>query len=92
MAGIVVAVGGSLMLAQLLRLSSELQRSLMARSVSAPFACAVSGLIYAPNDLTRAGVRRSVHTPNPVAHFRTADAKNRIRSTVLTVGPAHFAP
>lgn len=50
--GIVVAVGGSLMLAKLLHLSPELQRSLMTRSVSTPFALAVSDKIHAPKDLT----------------------------------------
>ncbi|MFL9964258.1 LrgB family protein [Paraburkholderia sediminicola] len=50
--GIVVAVGGSLMLAKLLHLSPELQRSLMTRSVSTPFALAVSDRIHAPKDLT----------------------------------------
>src|ERR1700679_3997180 len=40
--GILVAVGGSLMLAKLLHLSPELQRSLAIRSVSTPFALAVS--------------------------------------------------
>lgn len=50
--GIVVAVGGSLVLAKLLHLSPELQRSLMTRSVSTPFALAVSDKIHAPKDLT----------------------------------------
>ncbi|HKT95114.1 MAG TPA: LrgB family protein [Paraburkholderia sp.] len=50
--GIVVAVGGSLALAKLLHLSPELQRSLMTRSVSTPFALAVSDKIHAPRDLT----------------------------------------
>jgi predicted murein hydrolase (TIGR00659 family) len=50
--GIVVGVGGSLMLAKLLHLSPELQRSLMTRSVSTPFALAVSDRIHAPKDLT----------------------------------------
>ena len=50
--GIVVAVGGSLMLAKLLHLSPELQRSLMTRSVSTPFALAVCDKIHAPKDLT----------------------------------------
>jgi predicted murein hydrolase (TIGR00659 family) len=50
--GIVVAVGGSLVLAKLLHLSPELQRSLMTRSVSTPFALAVSDKIGAPKDLT----------------------------------------
>ncbi|CAG4909788.1 LrgB family protein [Paraburkholderia saeva] len=50
--GIIVAVGGSLVLAKLLHLSPELQRSLMTRSVSTPFALAVSDRIGAPKDLT----------------------------------------
>jgi predicted murein hydrolase (TIGR00659 family) len=50
--GIVVAVGGSLMLAKLLHLSPDLQRCLMTRSVSTPFALAVSDRIHAPRDLT----------------------------------------
>jgi predicted murein hydrolase (TIGR00659 family) len=50
--GIIVAVGGSLALAKLLHLSPELQRSLMTRSVSTPFALAVSDKIGAPKDLT----------------------------------------
>ncbi|CAB3771870.1 LrgB family protein [Paraburkholderia solisilvae] len=50
--GIVVAVGGSLALAKLLHLSPELQRSLMTRSISTPFALAVSDRIHAPRDLT----------------------------------------
>jgi len=50
--GIVVAVGGSLALAKLLHLSPDLQRSLMTRSVSTPFALAVSDKIHAPRDLT----------------------------------------
>jgi predicted murein hydrolase (TIGR00659 family) len=50
--GILVAVGGSLMLAKLLHLSPELQRSLATRSVSTPFALAVSDKIHAPKDLT----------------------------------------
>lgn len=50
--GIVVAVGGSLVLAKLLHLSPELQRSLMTRSVSTPFALAVSDRVGAPKDLT----------------------------------------
>jgi predicted murein hydrolase (TIGR00659 family) len=50
--GIVVAVGGSLLLAKLLHLSPELQRSLMTRSVSTPFALAVSDKIHAPRDLS----------------------------------------
>ena len=50
--GIVVAVGGSLALAKLLHLSPDLQRSLMTRSVSTPFALAVSDRIHAPRELT----------------------------------------
>lgn len=50
--GILVAVGGSLALAKLLHLSPELQRSLATRSVSTPFALAVSDKIHAPMDLT----------------------------------------
>ena len=50
--GILVAVGGSLMLAKLLHLSPELQRSLATRSVSTPFALAVSDKLHAPKDLT----------------------------------------
>jgi predicted murein hydrolase (TIGR00659 family) len=50
--GIVVAVGGSLALAKLLHLSPDLQRSLMTRSVSTPFALAVSDTIHAPKQLT----------------------------------------
>jgi predicted murein hydrolase (TIGR00659 family) len=50
--GILVAVGGSLALAKLLHLSPELQRSLATRSVSTPFALAVSDRINAPRDLT----------------------------------------
>ncbi|WP_321960187.1 LrgB family protein [Paraburkholderia sp. J7] len=50
--GIIVAVGGSLTLAKLLHLSPDLQRSLMTRSISTPFALAVSDKIHAPRDLT----------------------------------------
>ncbi|CDY73558.1 CidA-associated membrane protein CidB [Caballeronia glathei] len=50
--GILVAVGGSLALAKLLHLSPDLQRSLATRSVSTPFALAVSDKIHAPKDLT----------------------------------------
>ncbi|WP_322104883.1 LrgB family protein [Paraburkholderia sp. J41] len=50
--GILVAVSGSLALAKLLHLSPELQRSLMTRSISTPFALAVSDKIHAPRDLT----------------------------------------
>lgn len=50
--GIVVAVGGSLGLAKLLHLSPDLQRCLMTRSISTPFALAVSDKIHASRDLT----------------------------------------
>jgi putative effector of murein hydrolase len=50
--GIIVAVGGSLIFAKLLHLSPELQRSLMTRSISTPFALAVSDKINAPKDLS----------------------------------------
>jgi putative effector of murein hydrolase len=50
--GILVAIGGSLILAKLLHLSPELQRSLATRSVSTPFALAVSDKLHAPRDLT----------------------------------------
>ncbi len=50
--GIVAAVGGSLLLARLLHLSPELQRSLAVRSISTPFALAVSDRLHAPRDLT----------------------------------------
>jgi putative effector of murein hydrolase len=50
--GIVAGVCGSLALAKLLHLSPDLQRSLMTRSVSTPFALAVSDRIHAPKDLT----------------------------------------
>lgn len=50
--GIAAAVCGSLLLAKLLHLSPELQRCLMTRSVSTPFALAVSDKIHAPRDLT----------------------------------------
>ena len=50
--GILVAVGGSLALAKLLHLSPELQRSLATRSVSTPFALAVSDKLHAPKDLS----------------------------------------
>lgn len=50
--GVVVAVGGSLALAKLLHLSPDLQRSLMTRSISTPFALAVSDRIHAPRELT----------------------------------------
>jgi putative effector of murein hydrolase len=50
--GLVVAVGGSLALAKLLHLSPELQRTLATRSISTPFALAVSARLHAPKDLT----------------------------------------
>ncbi|AOJ00444.1 murein hydrolase effector protein LrgB [Burkholderia mayonis] len=50
--GITVAICGSLLLSKLLHLSPELQRSLVTRSVSTPFALAVSDKIHAPRDLT----------------------------------------
>jgi predicted murein hydrolase (TIGR00659 family) len=50
--GIVVAIGGSLALAKLLHLAPDVQRSLMTRSVSTPFALAVSDKIHAPKELT----------------------------------------
>jgi predicted murein hydrolase (TIGR00659 family) len=50
--GIVVAVGGSLALAKLLHLAPDLQRCLMTRSISTPFALAVSDKLHAPRDLT----------------------------------------
>ncbi|QCP51418.1 LrgB family protein [Trinickia violacea] len=50
--GIVAAVGGSLLLAKLLQLSPDLQRSLLTRSISTPFALAVSDKINAPKELT----------------------------------------
>jgi putative effector of murein hydrolase len=50
--GILVAVGGSLALAKLLHLSPELQRTLATRSISTPFALAVSDRLHAPKDLT----------------------------------------
>ena len=50
--GIVVAVGGSLLLARLLHLAPDVARSLMTRSVSTPFALAVSDQIHAPKQLT----------------------------------------
>lgn len=50
--GIAAALCGSLLLAKLLHLSPELQRSLMTRSISTPFALAVSDRIHAPRDLT----------------------------------------
>ncbi|MGN6232052.1 MAG: LrgB family protein [Trinickia sp.] len=50
--GIVVAVGGSFVLARLLHLEPDVARSLMTRSVSTPFALAVSDQIHAPKQLT----------------------------------------
>jgi putative effector of murein hydrolase len=50
--GIVAGAAGSLVLARLLHLSPELQHSLMTRSVSTPFALAVSDRLHAPRDLT----------------------------------------
>ncbi len=50
--GIVVAVGGSFALAKLLHLAPDVARSLMTRSVSTPFALAVSDQIHAPKQLT----------------------------------------
>ncbi|WP_207000144.1 LrgB family protein [Trinickia mobilis] len=50
--GIIAAVGGSLILAKWLHLSPDLQRSLLTRSVSTPFALAVSDKIHAPKELT----------------------------------------
>jgi predicted murein hydrolase (TIGR00659 family) len=50
--GIVVAVIGSFALAKLLHLEPEVARSLMTRSVSTPFALAVSDQIHAPRQLT----------------------------------------
>jgi len=50
--GIVVAVSGSLALAKVLHLAPDLARSLMTRSVSTPFALAVSDQIHAPKQLT----------------------------------------
>jgi len=50
--GIVVAVAGSLALAKLLHLAPDVARSLMTRSVSTPFALAVSDQIHAPKQLT----------------------------------------
>lgn len=50
--GILVAVSGSLALARLLHLAPDVARSLMTRSVSTPFALAVSDQIHAPKQLT----------------------------------------
>ncbi|RKP49553.1 LrgB family protein [Trinickia fusca] len=50
--GILVAVSGSFGLAKLLHLSPDVARSLMTRSVSTPFALAVSDEIHAPKQLT----------------------------------------
>ena len=50
--GIVVAVSGSFALAKLLHLAPDVARSLLTRSVSTPFALAVSDEIHAPRQLT----------------------------------------
>lgn len=50
--GIVVAVIGSFALAKLLHLAPDVARSLITRSVSTPFALAVSDQIHAPRQLT----------------------------------------
>jgi predicted murein hydrolase (TIGR00659 family) len=50
--GIVVGVGGSFALAKLLHVSPDAARSLLTRSVSTPFALAVSEEIHAPKQLT----------------------------------------
>lgn len=50
--GILVAVSGSFALAKLLHLAPDIARSLMTRSVSTPFALAVSDEIHAPKQLT----------------------------------------
>ncbi|MGG1945238.1 LrgB family protein [Trinickia sp. NRRL B-1857] len=50
--GIVVAVIGSFALAKLLHLEPDVARSLITRSVSTPFALAVSDQIHAPRQLT----------------------------------------
>jgi predicted murein hydrolase (TIGR00659 family) len=50
--GIVVAVSGSFALAKLLHVSPDAARSLLTRSVSTPFALAVSDAIHAPKQLT----------------------------------------
>lgn len=50
--GIVVAMSGSFALAKLLHLSPDVARSLLTRSVSTPFALAVSDAIHAPKQLT----------------------------------------
>jgi putative effector of murein hydrolase len=50
--GIITAVSGSLLLARLLHLSPELQRILISRSISTPFALAVSERMGTSRDLT----------------------------------------
>jgi putative effector of murein hydrolase len=50
--GVVTGVVGSLLLARMLDLSPDLQRSLMSRSISTPFALAVSDTLHAPRNLT----------------------------------------
>jgi predicted murein hydrolase (TIGR00659 family) len=50
--GIVVAVSGSFAFAKLLHLAPDVARSLITRSVSTPFALAVSDQIHAPKQLT----------------------------------------
>jgi len=50
--GIVVAVSGSFAFAKLLHLAPDIARSLITRSVSTPFALAVSDEIHAPKQLT----------------------------------------
>ncbi len=50
--GIVVAVSGSFAFAKLLHLAPDIARSLITRSVSTPFALAVSDQIHAPKQLT----------------------------------------
>jgi len=50
--GVVTGVVGSLLLARMLNLSPDLQRSLMTRSISTPFALSVADTLHAPRDLT----------------------------------------
>ncbi|MCG1055920.1 LrgB family protein [Mycetohabitans sp. B5] len=50
--GVLSGVAGSLALARLLHLSADLQHSLLTRSVSTPFALAVSDRLHASRDLT----------------------------------------
>jgi predicted murein hydrolase (TIGR00659 family) len=50
--GIIVAVSGSFALAKLLHIAPDAARSLLTRSVSTPFALAVSDEIHAPKQLT----------------------------------------